>query len=403
MTRLLVINQYYAPDLASSGQLLAELCEALAQSGMEVHAVASQPSYTTGAEPAPAFEVLNGVNVHRVSVGGSVGREHMRTRVTGYAKFMFNAWRKANSLAQAQKPDVVLTFSNPPTVGLIGARVSRKFNARYVYVLYDIHPDVAIAMGFARLPAPAIWAWHRMNQYILRRADTVVVPGQAMVDTLVENKGVPRDRVQVIPNWARPEIAPAEQSQSLRRELGVGEGELMLLYAGNIGILQQLDPILDAAGELRNEGVKFVFLGDGARREELTRRAEREGMTNVSFLGFQPEDRFTKILSSADACLVTLQPGMDRLSAPSRAYTFLSAGRPLVAMMPSDADLAKMISETDVGWNVLDGHELAELAREMKENLPEIEKRGVNARALYDERFTKSRVSQEYINLIAGV
>ena len=400
MTKLLVINQYYAPDLASSGQLLAELCEALADSGMEVHAVASQPSYTDGAVSAPEFEVLNGVNVHRVSVGSSVGRERMRTRVSGYVRFMYNAWRKANSIARTLKPDTVLTLSNPPSVGLIGARVSRKHGARYVYVLYDIHPDVAVAMGFARIPAPAIWAWHRMNQYILNRADTVVVPGEAMVDTLVENKGVPRDRALMIPNWGRPEIGVVEKSQALRREVGVKEGELMLLYAGNIGILQQLDPILDAAGELKDQGVKFIFLGDGARRKELAQRAEQEGMTNVSFLGFQPEERFRGILTSADACLVTLQPGMDRLSAPSRAYTFLSAGQPLISMMPPDSELARMVNETETGWNVLNGHELTELALSLKENLPEIEKRGVNARALYEERFTKSKVSQEYIRLL---
>ena len=402
MTRLLVVNQYYAPDLASSGQLLAELCEALAASGMEVHVVASQPSYTEGAAPAAEFEVLNSVNVHRVSVGGSVGRERMRTRAAGYVKFMFNAWNKARALARKLKPDTVLTLSNPPSVGLIGAQVSRMINARYVYVLYDIHPDVVIATGFTRVPAPAVWAWHKMNHYILKRANTVIVPGQAMVDTLVQNKGVPRDRVEVIPNWGRPEIGVAPKSEALRREIGVDEGELMLLYAGNIGIQQQLDPILDAAGELKNDGVKFIFLGDGARREELTQRAERKGLSNVSFLGFQPEERFRSILSSADACLVTLQPGMDRLSAPSRAYTFLSAGQPLIAMMSPDAELAQMMSETDVGWNVLDGHELAKLARFLKRDTLELEKRGLNARALYDERFTKSRVSQEYIDLLSG-
>ena len=176
----------------------------------------------------------------------------------------------------------------------------------------------------------------------------------------------------------------------------------MLLCAGNIGILQQLDPILDAAGDLMNRGVKFIFLGDGARREELARRAEREGMTNVGFLGFQPEGSFKSILSSTDACLVKLQPGMDKLSPPSRAYTFLSAGRPLVAMMPRDSELAQLVTATEAGWNVLDGNELAAPALKLKDELPEIEKRGVNARALYDDRFTKIKVSQEYIRLLGG-
>jgi len=81
--------------------------------------------------------------------------------------------------------------------------VSRKHDVRYVYVLYDIQPDVAVAMGFARLPAPAIWEWHCMNQYILKRAGAVVVPCRAMADTLVETKGVPRERTLVIPNLGK--------------------------------------------------------------------------------------------------------------------------------------------------------------------------------------------------------
>ena len=88
---ILVINQYYRPDVASSGQLLAELCEFLSSGGITVHVVTGQPSYTTDAHPAPKEELLNGVIVHRVSLGKSIGKNNMATRFAGYCKFL---WRQ---------------------------------------------------------------------------------------------------------------------------------------------------------------------------------------------------------------------------------------------------------------------------------------------------------------------
>ncbi len=196
--KLLVVNQYYAPDVASTGQLAAEICSSLARRGLEVHVVTGQPSYTASAPEAPPFEVLDGVHVHRVSLGRTRGRERMSKRLAGYVRFLWRAWWMARTLVRSEHPDSILTFHNPPFVAIVGAYLASRYKLRYVYALYDIHPDVLLATGW-HLPRPAVWMWEAVNRWIFKRAENVVVLGEGMKRTLVDGKGVPSEKVREFP------------------------------------------------------------------------------------------------------------------------------------------------------------------------------------------------------------
>ncbi|MBC7232380.1 MAG: glycosyltransferase family 4 protein [Chloroflexi bacterium] len=400
--RLLVINQYYTPDVASTGQYAAEICEDLAREGFEIHVVTGQPSYTVSSPDAPPFEVRNGVYVYRVPLGRSRGRERMRTRLAGYMRFLVGAWWQARRLVRSKPFDLVMTFHNPPFVPLIGAYLASRYGLRYVYVPYDIHPDVLLATGW-RLPAPLVRLWEGLNRWVFSHASAVVVLGEGMKRTLVEGKGVPREKVWVIPLWGRPELKPVPRAQSIREELGIKENELLLLYAGNMGILHPLEPIIDAAALLQGLPVRILFLGDGAKRERLVRRVEKEGIGQVNFLPYQPEERFARLVAAADGCLVVLEAGLERFALPSRAFTFLSAGRPLITLMAPDADVARLVTETGCGWNVTSGQELADLVRELLEDRQEVLRRGRRAREIYDERFRRDRVIRAYAGVFEAV
>lgn len=398
--KLLVINQYYDPDLASTGQLAAEICSSLALLGFEVHVVTAQPSYTSSALEAPQFEVLDGVFVHRISLGGTRGRERMMVRLEGYIRFLWGAWRLARSLVKSERPHQVMTFHNPPFVSMLGAYLAGKYGLRYLYVLYDIHPDILLATNWARLPPPLVWAWEAVNRWVLRRAHSVVVLGEGMKKTLIDGKGVSPDRVHVIPMWARPELQPAPKAQSIRQELGIGEEDILLLYAGNMGIMHPIEPILDAAASLQGLPVHFLFVGDGAKRQGLISRIENERLKQVTFLPFQPEDRFIKILATSDASFVVLQPGLERLAVPSRAYTFLSAAKPLITLMAPDADIARLVAEVGCGWNVTNGEELSSLLRTIIHSRHELVCRGRKGRAAYEENFQREFVINQYVKLL---
>jgi len=399
--RLLVINQYYVPDIASTGQYAAAICGALARCGHEVHVITAQPSYTASSPVAPSFELLDGVHVHRVSLGPFRGRERLTTRLGGYALFLWGAWRYARRLLRNRCFDAVITFHNPPFVPVIGASLGSIYGIPYVYIPYDIHPDVLIAMGWP-IPKPVLWAWERLNQKIFQQARAIVVLSEGM-KSILQGKGVSTEKVWIIPLWGLPEFETLPSGEPIREEMGIGKDDLMFLYAGNLGTLHPADPILDAAAKVRDLPVHFVFVGDGIRKEYLRKRAQALRLTRVRFLPYQPEERFAQLVAAADACLVVLGRGVEQLALPSRAFTFLSAGKPLITLMDSHADMARLVTETGCGWNVSNGEELAALVQNLVGNIGEIKEKAARAKMVYRERFQRITVLQAYISLINGL
>jgi glycosyltransferase involved in cell wall biosynthesis len=399
---VLVINQYYAPDTASTGHLAAEICGGMARRGLEVGVIAGQPSYAAGLPALAPLEERGGVVVHRVSLGGARGRDRLLLRVLGYVRFLLGAWRQAHTLVRQQTPDAVVTFHNPPFVGLIGARLARRYGLRYTYVLYDIHPDVLIATGYFRLPRPVLWAWDSVHRWILRHASAIIVLGDGMRQTLVEDKGVAPSRIHVIPMWGRPEIGPGPANVSVRRDLGIEERDLLVLYAGNMGVMHPLDQILDAASAMREVSVHFVFVGDGPRRHYLAARVQAERLRRVHVLPFQPEPEFVALVRAADVCLVVLEKGVERLAVPSRAYTFLSAGKPLLALMPADSEIGRLVAKYGCGWNVQSREELTALLIELLDAPEDVARRGEAARRVYDGMLRRDRAIAQYVSVILG-
>lgn len=399
MKRLLVINQYYAPDLASTGQYASDICSGLTKYGFEVHVVTGKPSYSTNSPDAPAFEILNGVKVYRVSLGNVKGREDNKTRFKGYIKFLKGAWKLARRLLKSRKFDIILTFHNPPFVGFLGALLAKKYKIKFIYIPYDIHPDVLIATGW-RIPKPFVWVWEIVNKMIFKVAKKILVLGEGMKKTLVHGKKVPPEKIGVIPLWGRPELDSTSPDSSIRRELGVKNGELLLLYAGNMGILHPLDIIIDAAKRLQGEPIKFLFIGDGTKRKYLIERVKNENIKQVSFLPFQPVEKFIRILTSSDACLVTIGKGLENLALPSRTFTFMSAGKPIITIMNPEADVAKIIRENNCGWNAQTPDELADLILNLLKNPTELKQKGNQARKTYLNRFRREKIIKQYAQLL---
>jgi len=323
----------------------------------------------------------------------------MTTRILGYLRFLSGAWKRAKELLKTVRFQSILTFHNPPFVPLIGARLGRKYDLPFTYVVYDIHPDILVATGW-KLPGPVVWLWEIANRLIFRQAKTVIVLGEGMRKTMVHKKKVPAEKVKVIPIWGKPELITLPDGSPIRRELGIGDDELLVLYSGNMGIMHPLDIILDAAKGLQGLPVRFLFVGDGAKREHLQNRVNTEKIVQVDFLPFQPKEKFVQLLSTADACVVALRPGMECLALPSRAFTFLSAARPLITIMDPDADVARLVEENDCGWNVTTSQELTELIRALLDKPAELEYSGQKARKAYEERFQRANIVKKYAEVI---
>ena len=397
MARILILNQYYSPDTAATGSHATAIAESLAAAGHEVEALVGQPSYGTDASDAPASERREGVLVTRLTVGRRRGRERMTTRVGGYLRYLAGT----ASTGLRRRPEVVLSFHTPPPLPLLGLLIARRSRAALVYVPQDIHPDILVATGFLRLPRIVRSAWDAFNRAILVRADRTVALGEGMRATLV-SKGADPERVVTIPLWAEPELSPRPLDQDRRGQLGVAD-RFVVLYAGNLGVMHPLEAVLRAARRLDDEGVSFLFAGGGVRREHWRQMAQELGVTNASFLDFQHGEDFASLVAAADATLVTLERGMERLAVPSRSFAFLAAGRPIIAAMAEEADVAQIVTGAGAGWQISGEEDLVGLLRRLRASPQEARLAGGRAREAFEKSFTRAAVTARYGAVVAAL
>ncbi len=395
--RVLILNQYVAPDTTPSAHYVSTVAGALAAAGMKVTVLAAEPSYGEGAISAPLEELRDGVSIRRLRMGSWRGRQSKLRRFGGYLRYLTAAALVGRRIVRADRPDIVMCFSNPPLVPLVAGWLARQAAGRMVYVIHDIHPDILLATDWMTLPGSIVLAWNWLNRVMLEGASAVVVLGEGMKQLLVADKGVAAERVHVIPLWAEPELQPADRDAGLREELGVGEDELLVLSTGNLGVMHSLEAVVDGARRLDGRPIRFVFVESGVHLDHW--RARFQGLANVSFVAYRTGEAFGQLIAACDAGLVPLSPGMERFAVPSRAYTFLSAGRPLLAVMDPAADVARLVSDNGCGFNATSGETLAAWAERNLANRADLQASGRRARKIYEAHFTRKAVLDRYVAL----
>ncbi len=389
--RLLVFNHYYGPG-ESTGQLIREMCEDLS-ADLDVTAVAATP----GDEETKRMP-YRGVDVRRAPAT-TFAKGSIVLRLLNYLTFMSTAFFVA---LRAPRPQVVLCMTNPPFVGLLGAIVARLRRARLVITVQDVHPDVGVISGRLTSP-PAVWGLRQVMRYFFRRADRIVAISEPMRDRLVE-RGADAERVAVIGNWIdAEEITPQPRDNEWAREHGLA-GEFVVMHAGNVGLLQDIETFVDAA-----EGapeVRFVIVGEGANKEPLTERAAAKGLRNVTFLPRQPRESLDQLLGSADAHIVALMPGLAGLMEPSKLYGVLAASRPVLAGMEERTEAAQVVARCDCGVVSTPGdpdslvaaiRRLAELSAEERERM------GRRGREYCEQYCNRRRSTGAYRDLIVSL
>ncbi|BDG09635.1 glycosyltransferase family 4 protein [Anaeromyxobacter paludicola] len=347
--KLLLLNQFFHPDLAATAQLATDLAEDLAAAGVSVTALAGRGSYLGGGT-LPARERHRGVEIRRVAAT-SLGKRTLAHRALDYGSFYAAA---AVELLRLPRQDVVLAMTTPPLIAAAALAVRPLRGAKLVYWVQDLYPEIAVAMGVLGPRAPATAAMRAASRQVLSRADAVVVLGEAMRDRVLA-AGARADRVEVIPNWADGRaVRPVPHGENpLRAEL-LGDARHLVMYSGNMGRAHDLQTLLDAARLLReHRDVRFVFLGDGERRREVE-LAARE-LPNVRLGPYQPRDRLALSLSAADLHLASLQPAFLGLVEPSKLYGILAAGRPTLFAGPEECEVARTLSREACGVVVPNG------------------------------------------------
>ena len=354
-------NRSYWPDLGATGQLLTELSQDLAREhGSRVTVVVGGGKSSFGLVSRERHE---GVDILRARES-RFARRSFFGRFAGYLSYFLSALWASFRIG---RPDVVVGLTDPPIIGLVAWAAARRTGARFVFLCQDIFPEVAVLLEDFRSER-VNRVLERVNRFLVGRADRIVALGETMKRRLVEGKGASAENIAVIHNWADSSlISPGPKDNPFSREHGLHD-RFVVLHAGNIGLSQNLDSVLDVASGLPE--VSFVFIGDGVRKAHLEQEAKRRGLANVRFFPYQPRERMGETYATADLFLVSLKRGLSGYIVPSKLYGILAAGRPYVAAVEDDSEVAAITRGHECGLLVAPGdvggmsHEISRLYRD---------------------------------------
>jgi len=351
---LLVLCPHFAPDVAPTGEVMTSIATALAERGHRLHIVTSLPWYREHAvEPGWGGRPWRTERTE----WGRITRLHpfptdktnIPARAVAFAGF--TGFAAVTALTTRVRPDAVMVMSPPLPLGLAGWLAARTRRAPFVFNVQDVFPDVAVELGAItdpRVIAAASW----LERFLYRRSDAVTVLSEDLRDNVAGKLGGARsERVRVIPNFVDTDrIRPSPRENEYRREYGLGD-RTVVMYAGNVGLSQSLDLVVEAARRFGDrDDVVFVINGGGSARAELERSAA--GLPNLRFVDMQPRERLPEVLAAADVHLVPLRRGLARSSVPSKLYSILAAGRPVLASVDPGTEVANTVERAAAGISV---------------------------------------------------
>jgi colanic acid biosynthesis glycosyl transferase WcaI len=372
--RILLVNQYYPPDTSATANIARVVVETLARRH-QVTVLAGRPSYDP-TEYHPFYlvrtETNGAVRVRRVG-STAFPRHRMKRRVSNYLSYL----SLAAPVGISTPADLVMSMTDPPIAGLLGASIARTRRLPFVYNIRDLYPDMALGgeiVGKGRF----IDRWERMHRWALRQASRVIVLGEDMRER-VASKGIDPKRIVVIRDGAvlsepvSPDGHPATAA--------IRDGyQFVALHAGNLGFYGAWKTLVDAALELQDEGVGMVFVGGGAQRGRVEELAG--GMRGVRLLPFRPAAEIPYVLAAADVHVITVRRGLEGVVVPSKLYGILAAGRPILAVAPRQSDVARIVTAAGCGL-VADPDDPASVVaaiREMQANPENLREMGRKAR-----------------------
>jgi glycosyltransferase involved in cell wall biosynthesis len=406
-----ILTEYFYPEEASTAQLLTELASGLTDS-FDVSVVTAYPNYhdEDRDRSVPRRETHNGVDIFRAR-STRFDKDKIPFRIINWLSFAFFVF--VQLLRHGKSDDIRLVLSNPPILPFVTWVLKRIRGTPYIYIIYDMYPDMPVALGVVSENGLIARLWERGMRLLYRDADCIVVLGESMEHRLVKKMAADPefdpDKVEIIPNWEDEEfIKPMEKSDN---EFAVENGtrdQFTLLYSGNIGRFHELKTAINAVGELESRGrddVQLLVIGDGARKPDLVEYVNRKGIKNVRFLPFQPLNRLPETLTCADASLVGIKPEMEGMCVSSKLYSSLAAGMPVLAVVGEGDEVARVVRNHDCGAYIQpsDAETAADVLARWADDPNLVSRLGKNARATLEENYTKEHAVEFYRSLLGRV
>ncbi|MBO7416010.1 MAG: glycosyltransferase family 4 protein [Bacteroidaceae bacterium] len=395
--RILIPFSYYHPEQCAGLFVIDDMTAEAARQG--ISSLITVPTPTRNVEPGAKWSrdesSYDGkVKIHRFCMfkeGKNPVLRALRYVLCEIVQLHYMLWKKY---------DVAFIDSTPPIQGLKLPVVRLLRKKPIVYNAQDLFPETLSGAGLAK-SGGLLWKiglW--VSKVTFRNSDKIIAISEDIKRGIVA-RGVPEEKIEVIYNWVDEKaVRPvAKEENPLFEEFGLDQDKFTVVYAGNLGNAQNISIVLDAAGRLPE--VQFAIFGTGGLEEEIRSRIEKEGLKNVQLNPLQPMERVSQVYSLGDACVVSCKAGLGGSAMPSKTWSIMSCGRPVIASF-DEGELKDIIEKNECGVFVHAGKvkEFVEAVRALAADPGRCAQMGLNARQFILQNLTKEVGTQKYVDVI---
>ena len=402
INQLTILTQFYPPDYAATGQLIEELAQQLSHQNLKVTILTGQPAYSQNKQQRGKPLEENNLLTVRRSRTSRLFPFSMGGRVIN--SLLFCVISLGRLIHSRYRGDILLLTTEPPYLPLIGYLAKWFFNLPYVCLIYDLYPDILVQLNIIseRHWLTRLWNW--LNLKTWHQAKGIIVLSSTMKKRIIAKDAELADKITVIHSWSDPDyIKPkpkADNPFAIQYNL---VDSFTVLYSGNMGRCHDIETIRATVWELKDDPIKFVFIGNGTKYKELRRLLiEQWNLVNCLFLPFQSKQDLPNSLTACDLSLVTIHQGMEGLIAPSKLYGILAAGSSVAAICEKDSYLSQLLNNAGCGQSFVHGDSkgLANYIRFLKTHPEKAQAMGAYGRNYLMENYTPEIISQQYLNVL---
>lgn len=343
MVKVFVVSEYVFSAQNSTGYFWSKIIDKAGASFGSVSVVAPCP-----VEPGCVKSPVAGVEyLQFYSIPFDKGRF--------FSRLLGQAWQcigfMRHVFGKVRRDDVVLSGTNPSLLLLLMPFLKLFKGFRWLLLVHDVYPENLVPAGILKKDSLAYRFLSRVFASVYSRADHIVVIGRDMKD-LVGSKTGRVSNITVIPNWVSDkDVVPLNRNDSeIINQLG-WQDKIVFQFFGNIGRVQGIDNLLRAIRLVKSTDAAFLFIGEGTAADSVRSFLRNHPERNVAYIGPIPQSEKNKGLAACDVALITLEQGMLGLGVPSKAYFSMAAGRPLLAVMESQAEISRMVRDESIGWS----------------------------------------------------
>jgi len=394
MLQITIITQYFHPHQGSTSQLITDLAKGLSYLGYTIHVYTETQTQTT-------LESLNQININR-AFSPIKSSTSIFSKIISSVFFIIGALWYMIFCVPINTP--LLIASNPPYAGIIGIlfKIVHRSDSKYYFLLQDIFPESAALSGIMKQNSILYKFFNKLIYLTYKYSEYIIVLSTSMQEFLEKKYPDLKSKIKVIENWAIEDIPViSKQENDFAKQHKLDEF-FTVLYSGNLGRLHDIATITEAAKILKNEPIKFVFIGDGAKTKIVKQAIENYQLQNILLLPYQPRELLPLSLTACDISLVSLIPGAESIVAPSKLYGMLAAERGIISISVPNSYIDKLLTDSGCGVNVPSDNpqQLADMILQLANDNQTVKLMGEKARKLYETRYTFKRSLDDYKKLI---